>query len=195
MTELELYHYGIKGMKWGVRRYQNKDGSLTPAGKKRVYKTLKKYANNKKDRRGMLGQAVGEDETITNAARKAVPALKNYRKAVISSQDMERKMEIAYFKELDRLDRKDEGTPRQRDDMARKSVRDKYGKDNAKIQKRLDKAYGEYKDALKNICDEYLGKYGDKPINSKTTASESLSTQIDWGIQLGRLGIDEDLSY
>jgi len=31
----ELYHWGIKGMKWGVRRYQNKDGTLTPAGKKR----------------------------------------------------------------------------------------------------------------------------------------------------------------
>ena len=31
----ELIHYGIKGMKWGVRRYQNKDGSLTAAGKKR----------------------------------------------------------------------------------------------------------------------------------------------------------------
>lgn len=30
-----LTHHGIKGMKWGVRRYQNKDGSLTPAGKKR----------------------------------------------------------------------------------------------------------------------------------------------------------------
>lgn len=34
----ELYHHGIKGMKWGVRRYQNKDGSLTPAGKKRQAK-------------------------------------------------------------------------------------------------------------------------------------------------------------
>ena len=31
----ELYHWGNKGMKWGVRRYQNKDGTLTPAGKKR----------------------------------------------------------------------------------------------------------------------------------------------------------------
>lgn len=31
----ELYHHGIKGQKWGRRRYQNKDGSLTPAGKER----------------------------------------------------------------------------------------------------------------------------------------------------------------
>ena len=31
----ELYHHGIKGMKWGIRRYQNEDGSLTAAGKKR----------------------------------------------------------------------------------------------------------------------------------------------------------------
>lgn len=33
----ELNHHGIKGQKWGVRRFQNKDGSLTPAGEKRYY--------------------------------------------------------------------------------------------------------------------------------------------------------------
>lgn len=36
MDNNELMHHGILGMKWGVRRYQNKDGSLTPAGKKRA---------------------------------------------------------------------------------------------------------------------------------------------------------------
>ena len=44
----ELYHSGIKGMKWGIRRYQNEDGSLTEEGKKRYAKLTGKIEKQQK---------------------------------------------------------------------------------------------------------------------------------------------------
>ena len=49
MPDNELQHWGIKGMKWGHRRYQNKDGSLTPAGRER-YSDDDGYEQYHKDR-------------------------------------------------------------------------------------------------------------------------------------------------
>lgn len=43
--ETELYHHGVKGQKWGVRRYQNADGSYTAAGRKRYAKQLTREFN------------------------------------------------------------------------------------------------------------------------------------------------------
>lgn len=44
-----IQHYGVLGMKWGVRRYQNEDGTLTAAGKARLEKKDEKWAKKKSD--------------------------------------------------------------------------------------------------------------------------------------------------
>ncbi len=71
----ELYHYGIKGMKWGVRRYQNYDGTYTQRGLKRYYDAETRYSNAK--------SAYDSDKSSVNKAnvKKAKKALnKSYER-------------------------------------------------------------------------------------------------------------------
>ena len=47
MNQIVLRHHGINGMKWGIRRFQNPDGSLTPKGQARLDKKDTKWAQTK----------------------------------------------------------------------------------------------------------------------------------------------------
>ena len=78
----ELYHHGIKGMKWGVRRFQRKDGSLTSTGKKRYLDdTSVKSSKAKMDAARKKQRAANAD--YTNASNKAsfVPTKSNMQEA------------------------------------------------------------------------------------------------------------------
>lgn len=81
----EFYHHGTKGMKWGVRRYQNKDGSLTAAGKKRR----------------TLGQAIHDHKV--NKKRKA--ALEKAREAKAAKKKAEEKAKVAAEKRQKALEK------------------------------------------------------------------------------------------
>lgn len=79
MISEELYHHGILGMRWGIRRYQNPDGSLTPAGQKRYLASMTKKDTKWAKRKG--------ESITTKAKRQSQKELDVYGRRLLQNPD------------------------------------------------------------------------------------------------------------
>ena len=99
ITYDEIKHHGIKGQKWGVRKYQNKDGSLTDAGKKR-YGTKenfeKQYPEDVKRNVKATKKTVGAVEKVATAKQQNNERAKEERKREIKADREKQIREDAY---------------------------------------------------------------------------------------------------
>lgn len=84
----ELQHHGVKGQKWGVRRFQNTDGSLTAEGKKRYSVSDYQQAI---DKTKTAGKIVNEAKTLNNTVKKVndPAAERRIRKSAAEMSDIE----------------------------------------------------------------------------------------------------------
>lgn len=134
----ELEHFGIKGMKWGVRRFQNEDGSYTDAGKKRrgifgdVKDKYNKYRKKRKRNKKIANELREERRKLQEKADKKYDI--KYRERMKDAEDETRRR----FEELG-FDTNNDWHP----------ASDKYdeavSKRDAEVSKKLVKKYGQKK--------------------------------------------------
>ena len=86
--ECELKHHGIKGQKWGVRRFQNKDGTLTAKGKKR-------YSDSSEDIKNMSDDELRSRINRLRNEKKYIDLTKKTSKVSKIAGDIQKKGDVA----------------------------------------------------------------------------------------------------
>lgn len=121
-----LYHDGIKGMKWGVRRYQNKDGTLTEAGKRRYRKDADAGGYKKEDEQGKRYKQNKKgdiEEFDANPDKWVTDDISRTKNVVTSTKDMTKELD-SLNKAVDKVSSKHSRERMNLDNMTDKEMRD-----------------------------------------------------------------------
>lgn len=180
----ELYHHGILGMKWGVRRYQNKDGTLTAAGKRKLEKEsvkIKKEESILKNRKATVAKfdklaekkrkLEDEKESLdsTKKSKKVSPDKVSSKKSLkdISDDDLKKLLDRARM-EKDYLE-----TTKRISDLTPQKV----SKGRKFIESIKDVAVPALKDAAKTQLTKYLNQQLGKKLGlDEKTTKDSFET-------------------
>lgn len=155
----ELYHYGIQGMRWGVRRFQNSDGTLTAAGKKRYNKELESYRADKKK----LAEETRKFERVKKNKEKVEKLLAD--KQALIDQKRKLKAEKKAFKRKKDTIKSEEPTPEQIEAKKKKVLESRSAKilyENADLfsNEELTAAYNRLslENNIKNLAPETVSR-------------------------------------
>ena len=159
---LYLMHHGIKGQKWGVRRYQNPDGSLTAEGRKRIIS-----AHEKRGRAiGGLAGRIGGYFLYDNAdvvADKSKEAVKRAGNSTVASKTKETAKRIGESRPVGKVSEVAKSTGKKVSDKldndTTKKIRDKTGNAISSGKESLKRTANEAKELKKAIDDDPLGHY------------------------------------
>ena len=169
----ELCHYGIRGMRWGIRRYQNKDGSLTAAGKKRyITKNHQLTGSGKKLQQLVRDKASSNRDILDEYDDKArrLRSLSTNPHARRLFRDMDKK--YSAYKRAD-ADFQASGSKKseKKRSLALEKYEDAYATLIAANKRDNDRLYDEYK---KKLADRTLDQLGSEVTDSGRRFVEEL---------------------
>ena len=188
----ELLHYGVKGMRWGVRRSPEQ---LRRSNPRRTYNEIKKAAEQDKFSAVKNVKSVQDAHAALSKSRAEVKRLNSPMKELLRDAELRKKYVLkaadTYIKDNKITDRATADDVRKRYltgelDSGKKRSKNLYLKDKGlnadSYEDDLDKAYKQYHDDIEKVTKDMLGKYGDRTVNwyGQSKASFALKDTFRW---------------